>query len=395
MMARFIKVAVLLCAAIVLLSALSFKTVAARAATESGNVSQNQFSASSCGWNVLSSPNGSNGGGGLSGVAIVSASDVWAVGSSGSQLSGQVTVIEQWNGTSWQVVSSPNPGSIDNSLYAVSAVSASDVWAVGYYVNNMGTTQTLMEHWNGTSWSVVKSLSPGSFNNELFSVAAVSTSDVWAVGFTASSSSSETTLIEHWNGSTWSVVKSPSPGKSPVNDVLSGVTAISANNVWAVGSSSTQSQTLTEHWNGSQWSVVKSPNPGSGGVFEGVSAVSTSDVWAAGYFTSNGSIQTLVENWNGTSWQVVPSRNVGMHPTFWAVKAISANDVWAVGSYGSSTAFDLALTEHWNGKQWSVVTSPSPGTNSTQLVAVSALSSTDVWAVGHFDNNTLAENYHC
>lgn len=392
-MARLIKVAVLLCAAIVLLSALSFKTAAAKAVTTSGKISQDR--SNTCAWNVVSSPNGSNGGSGLSGVAVVSASDVWAVGSSGSQLSGQVTLIEQWNGTSWQVVSSPNPGSVDNTLYAVSAVSASDIWAVGFYVSKMGITQTLTEYWNGSSWSVVKSPSPGSINNELFSVSAVSASDVWAVGFTASNSSSETTLIEHYNGSSWSVVKSPNPGTSPVNDVLSGVAAVSANNVWAVGSSNTLSQTLTEHWNGSSWSVVKSPNPDQGGVFEGVSAASANDVWAVGYLTNNGSIQNLTENWNGTNWQVVPSHNVGMHPSFWAVKAISANDVWAVGSYGSSTAFDLSLSEHWNGKQWSVVASPSPGTNSTQLVAVSALSSTDVWAVGHFDNNTLTENYHC
>ncbi|HLI06902.1 MAG TPA: hypothetical protein VKV40_10070 [Ktedonobacteraceae bacterium] len=395
MMGRLIKIVVVLCVLMVLLGALSFKTVAAKAATTNVKVSQNRFSASTCGWNVVPSPNGSNGGSGLTGVAVVSSNDVWAVGNSGDQRSGQVTLIEQWNGTNWQVVSSPDPGSIDNTLYAVSAVSASDIWAVGFYVSTTGVTQTMTLHWNGAKWNVVKSPSPGSLNNELFSVSARSSNDVWAVGFSASNSSSETTLIEHWNGAKWSVVKSPSPGTSPVNDVLSSVTAISASDAWAVGSSGTMSKTLTEHWNGAKWSVVKSPNPGSGGVFEGVSAVSTSDVWAAGYYTSNGSIQTLTENWNGTNWQVVASDNVGSHPSFWAVAAVSARNVWAVGSYGSSAAFDLTLTEHWNGTKWSVVKSPSPGTNSSQLEAVAALSGTDVWATGHADNNTLTENYHC
>src|SRR5579875_576925 len=292
MMGRLIKIVVVLCVLMVLLGALSFKTVAAKAATTNVKVSQNRFSASTCGWNVVPSPNGSNGGSGLTGVAVVSSNDVWAVGNSGDQRSGQVTLIEQWNGTNWQVVSSPDPGSIDNTLYAVSAVSASDIWAVGFYVSTTGVTQTMTQHWNGAKWNVVKS---------------------------------------------------PSPGTSPVNDVLSSVTAISASDAWAVGSSGTMSKTLTEHWNGAKWSVVKSPNPGSGGVFEGVSAVSTSDVWAAGYYTSNGSIQTLTENWNGTNWQVVASDNVGSHPSFWAVAAVSARNVWAVGSYGSSAAFDLTL----------------------------------------------------
>ncbi len=387
-MARFIRIAILLCIVIVLLGVLSFKTIGARAASAQAN-------ASTCAWNVVPSPDGSSGGSGLSGVAAISASDVWAVGNSGSQASGQVTVIEHWNGTAWSLVANPNPGTIDNTLYAVSAVSSSDVWAVGFQVITTGVTQTLTEHWNGTTWSVVASPDPGSINNELFSVAAVSSNDVWAVGFTASSSSAQKTLIEHWNGTTWSVVKSPSPGPKPVNDVLSSVTAVSSTDVWAVGASSTMGQTLAEHWNGTAWSVVTTPNPGQGGVFQGVSAVSSSDVRAVGYFTSNGNIQTLIENWNGTSWQVVTSPNPGLHPSLWAVTAISATSVWAVGSNGSSTVFDKTLTEHWNGKQWNVVKSPSPGTNSTQLVAVSAVSAHDVWAVGHADNNTLTENYHC
>jgi hypothetical protein len=277
----------------------------------------------------------------------------------------------------------------------VAAVSANDVWAVGAYASTTRPNQTLIEHWNGTAWSVVTSPSPGSVNNELFSVAAISANDVWAVGFTASNSSAEKTLIEHWNGTVWSVVKSPSPGTSPVNDVLSSVAAVSSTDVWAVGSGGSTSQTLAEHWNGTKWSVVTTPNPDQGGVFQGVTAVSSSDVWAVGYLTNNGSIQTLVENWNGTSWSVVTSPSPGMHPSLWAVTAISATNVWAVGSNGSSTVFDKTLTEHWNGKQWNVVKSPSPGSTSTQLVAVSAVSGHDVWATGHADNNTLTENYHC
>lgn len=383
-MARFIKVAVLLCVAALLLGALTFQLGTAKAAT-----------AGTCAWNVVASPNGSNGGSGLSGVAAISASDVWAVGSSGSQVSGQVTVAEHWNGTAWTLVTSPNPGSATNSLYAASAASSGNVWAVGYYANPDGVTHTLIEHWNGTAWSVVTSPSPGSVNNELFSVVAVSSNDVWAVGFTASNTSAEKTLIEHWNGTAWSVVKSPSPGTSPVNDVLSSVAAVSATDVWAVGSGGSTSQTLAEHWNGTKWSVVTTPNPDQGGVFQGVSAVSSSDVWAVGYLVNNGNIQTLIENWNGTSWQVVTSPSPGMHPSLWAVTAISATNVWAVGSNGSSTVFDKALTEHWNGKQWNVVKSPSPGATSTQLVAVSAVSAHNVWATGHADNNTLTENYHC
>jgi hypothetical protein len=393
MLKRFIRVATLLCMVTVLFSTLSLNTIEAKATAASWPVFQNRFSSTSCGtWNVVSSPNGSNGSG-LGGVATISAKDVWAVGGSGSQTSGGQTLIEHWNGTSWSVVTSSNPGSMYDILNGVTAVSATNVWAVGYYVNTTGVTQTLIEHWNGTSWSVVTSPSPAPSNNELFSIAAVSAKDIWTVGFT-STNTADHTLIEHWNGTSWSVVTSPNPGSS--SDHLAGVAAVSSKDVWAVGDSNTFGKTLVEHWNGVSWSVVTSPNPGSGGVFTSVAAVSASNVWAAGYHTStSGTILTLVEHWNGTSWQVVKSPNFGKHPSFWAITAVSATDVWAVGSYGTSTEFDVTLTEQWNGTQWSIVTSPSPGTFSTQLVGVAAVSATNVWAVGHADNNTLTENFHC
>jgi hypothetical protein len=392
MMKRFIRAATLLCAVTVLLSVLSLKTVGAKATASSWQVFQHQFSSTSCGkWNVVPSPNGSSSSG-LGGVAAVSATDVWAVGGNGSQMSGGQTLIEHWNGTSWSVVKSPNPGSIYNILGGVTAVSATNVWAVGYYVNTTGLTQTLIEHWNGTHWSVVKSPSPAPGNNELFSVAAASAKNVWAVGF-STTNTTDHTLIEHWNGTRWGVVKSPNPGSS--SDHLAGVAAVSARNVWAVGDSNTFGKTLVEHWNGTNWSVVKSPNPGSGGAFTGVAALSASNVWAAGYKNNNGTIQTLVEHWNGTNWSVVKSPNIGKYTNLWAITAVSATDVWAVGSYGTSTIFDVTLTERWNGTQWSIVKSPSPGSSSTQLVGVSAVSATDVWAVGHADNNTLTENFHC
>jgi hypothetical protein len=387
-MKRFIRIAVLLCGVAVLLGVLSFKVVEAKAATSS----QSRVSSNACGnWTVVPSPGPANTSSGLDGVAAVSASNVWAVGGSGSQLGLGLTLIEHWQGSTWKIVTSPSPSSIFNHLYAVTTVSANDVWAVGFDVNSSQATQTLVEHWNGTSWSVVKSPSPGSINNQLFSVAAVSASDVWAVGFTATNTTQHT-LIEHWNGTSWTVVKSPSPSS---NDVLTGVAAVSANDVWAVGAGNTMSGTLTEHWNGTSWSIVKSPSPGSSSDLVDVAAVSSGDVWAVGYALKGSSIVTLIENWNGTSWQVIKSANVGMHPALNAVAAVSSSDVWAVGSNGNSTVFDKPLTEQWNGTQWSIVKSPSPGSFSTQLVAVTAISATNVWAVGGADSSPLIEHFHC
>jgi hypothetical protein len=58
----------------------------------------------------------------------------------------------------WTIVDSPNssPTPSDNFPSAVACVSASDRWTVGNY-NNVSTYQTLIEHWDGTSWSPVSS----------------------------------------------------------------------------------------------------------------------------------------------------------------------------------------------------------------------------------------------
>src|SRR5581483_630502 len=179
MMKRFIRVAILLGVVAILLGVLSLKTIGAKAAPASGNLS----SAIACGkWSVVPSPNASVSPDGLDAVAAVSASNIWAVGGSGSQASGGQTLIEHWNGAQWQIVTSPSPGTDYNVLLGVAAISANNVWAVGWQ-GNLGVAQTLIEHWNGTQWSVVKSLNPGSGGNELYSVSAVSATNIWAAGF--------------------------------------------------------------------------------------------------------------------------------------------------------------------------------------------------------------------
>src|SRR5207253_9542279 len=74
------------------------------------------------------------------------------------------------------------------------------------------------------------------------------------------------TLIEHWNGTAWSIVTSPNTSTTQSNG-LGGVTCASASNCWAVGSYYNLSiiknqphHTLTERWNGTAWPIVTSPN---------------------------------------------------------------------------------------------------------------------------------------
>src|SRR5207237_490200 len=159
-------------------------------------------SALSCGpWQFVSSPNVGTGDNRLEGVAAVSAKDVWAVGAGPGG-----TLTEHWNGTQWSIVPSPNPSSGSGIFYAVTAISSNNIWAVGLSFLNNGNEQTLIEHWNGSKWSLA-SFPRVNSDYRFYAVSATSASDVWAVGLDGSANLPAP--IEHWNGSKWSIVPNP------------------------------------------------------------------------------------------------------------------------------------------------------------------------------------------
>jgi hypothetical protein len=355
--------------------------------------------------------------GGLRGVSAHSATDAWAVGSFGNPITGATqTLVLHSNGTSWSTVSSPNPGGTTSSndfsdLNAVSADSATDAWAVGYYGSNglTGGSKTLVLRWNGTSWNTVASPNPGgtstNVDNILESVVAISATDAWAVGvYVNATTGADETLVLHWNGTKWSKVASPNPGGTSIGNVnlLSGVSFDSTTDALAVGFYVTPAmhiqQTLALHWNGTKWSKVASPTTG-GSSLSSVSADSATDAWAVGSYPNATTEETLALHWNGTKWNKVASPNPGGTSSGDAsflsgVSARSATDASAVGNYTNATtgATETAAL-HWNGTKWKQVASPNPGgttsnTDFNYLQGVSADSVTDAWAVGIYTGGT-------
>jgi hypothetical protein len=86
------------------------------------------------------------------------------------------TLIEHYNGTRWRIVPSPAAGTVP-SLSGVAAVSASDVWAAG-----TAAGQTLTEQWNGSAWTTVTSPDPGPSDNLSSMSATPGSGIVWAAG---------------------------------------------------------------------------------------------------------------------------------------------------------------------------------------------------------------------
>ncbi len=317
----------------------------------------------------------------LSGVACPSASDCWAAGFFANRSGVSQTLIEHWDGAAWSIVPSPDRSTMQiNALTSIACASVSDCWAVGDFNGNGSQAETLTLHWNGASWSIVPSPNTG-FSSTLDGVACISPSDCWAVGrFFVNSASTIQALIEHWNGAAWSIVSSPNVSGS-LGNALAGVSCLSASDCWAVGFNNVNNgmpggapRTLIEHWDGSSWSVVSSPNPSATyDVLTGVTCPSASQCWAVGYTNNGNASQTLIELWNGNSWTAVNSPSPNPNDFLFSVTCVSSSDCWTVGD----------VIEHWNGNAWSVVPpAPYSGPYSTAPNSVACVSPSDCWAIG-------------
>ncbi len=417
------------------------------------------------GWNVVASP-GVGQEGALGAVTVLSASDAWAVGQYEGPDSAQHPLAEHWDGAQWSVVASPSPGSVYNILQGVSGDASGDIWAVGQQSSSTHTDQPLIERWDGGSWKASPAAPIDPASGGLGGVAAISPSDVWAVGSitrtNANNQPGTDPLIEHWDGSHWSVVTGASLPASPSGydqDSLDAVAAISATDVWAVGRALLPPgpSPLIEHWDGHAWRMMDgSPFPNASFVvLTGISAVAANDVWAVGtglptWIGGCGFFNAmLVEHWDGTRWtRVSAAEPTSTSPStgLTSVSAAASNDVWIAGGTGVESGRTQAyapLIEHWDGTrwstvaapnarltqgfagiaarpglalavgqnvdrngpgathierwsggQWSVVVSPSPGTLANALSAVAASSSQDVWAVGNSSSGTLTEHWN-
>lgn len=348
-------------------------------------------------WSIVPSPNTTEQA--LMSVSCVSGSDCWSVGDYANSNNLQRTMIEHWDGARWSIVPSINPQTeADDYLRRVKCAASNDCWAVGY----TGDGLTLVEHWDGNSWAVSASPSPGGQRNRLYAVTCTSESNCWAVGLTHDDAlgSHDQTLVEHWDGSAWSVVSSANSNTSPVS-VLTAISCTNTDDCMAAGyqGANGATQPLFEHWDGSAWMIVSAANP-SGAQYvnlHDLTCYAATDCTAVGessagvYDPNTGDYiyQILIEHWNGTSWSIVPAPNSGPNESNYllGVTCTSSSQCWAVG-YAQSLGFEQPVIEQWNGVAWTMTTASTNGTNFNLLYAVTCSGTAHCFAVGNHEQNT-------
>jgi hypothetical protein len=294
-------------------------------------------------------------------MTCVSGDDCWAVGGRWDNAESRIrTLVEHWDGVSWSLMTPADPGTA-HTYWAVTCVSATDCWAVGDYRNGVfAPLNTLIGHWDGTSWNLVPSPTPSTHQSSLYDVACISSDNCWAVGTNAAANQFYEPLLEKWDGSSWQVVNVPNL-ISNTDYFLSGVACTSESLCWAIGESSTcagacLNESLILRWDGTNWTVSPSPNTtiGTTSYLTDIICTTASDCWAVGgaQDATTGKYRTLIERWDGSLWTDVPSPNTSdtEDNKLSSVTCTTASECWAVGKHRDAASGNYrTLTERWDG----------------------------------------------
>ena len=299
----------------------------------------------------------------LSSVSCVSPAFCVAVGSyeTGTWPTGPFfTLAEEWDGTGWSVMATVNPNDVQNGFSGVSCESLDFCLAVG--VQRVSTVDTLAEEWDGTSWSLMTTLDPGT-TATAFGKVSCETEDssqefCVAVGAEDLSENVQDTLAEEWDGTSWSLMTTPTPsGRDPG---FNGVSCPSPSFCLAVGGVILPSGAISEEWDGTSWTLQTVPITGGRGVggLSDVSCVSDTQCTAVGTYgggktAGDLSQKPLAEGWGGTRWtqqtMVTPTNHVGLGVAGISCTAAARVHCTAVGSYGGSDDRLETLAEQYVG----------------------------------------------
>jgi hypothetical protein len=301
----------------------------------------------------------------------------------------------------FQLVPTPNEYDLNNTLYASSASSPNDIWAVGNTTIHFdgkqwtefpapGATDNasealrgvltfsptlafaggggddagqIIDRWNGQQWERVQGLPfPPIWEPSVMTMSGTSPNDIWVTG-SVSPNQNYNLFFEHWNGTSWSTDNFLFGGVG----WFYGASQDATNDAWVVGDQWVGScqVPLAVHYDGSTWVVASLPPSDGCGELLGILALAPNNVWTVGWQNSGGDAYTnvaLMYHFDGNSWTRVPSleRTVTGN-TLAGIVANSPDDMYAFGYSADPSGYGFdSLLLHGDGTEWTVVPSPNP-----------------------------------
>ncbi len=227
----------------------------------------------------------------------------------------EAPLVEQWNGQTWSIVTPPTTGR--SVLTSVSCTSPSSCTTVGDTASDTSGTlgvTAVVAQWNGSTWSVTQLPSPATTLRLATAVSCTSPIFCMAGGWQADSGNQTIGMFAlEWNGSSWTATTVATLG--PTQYVLvNAISCATPTLCMAAGEqlSTAGLTTVVEQWNGSTWSAAKTPSPAVASVLTAVDCFGPTSCVAGGATTTpdpsattattTGTVQPLVLNWDGTTW---------------------------------------------------------------------------------------------
>lgn len=303
----------------------------------------------------------------LSDIEMIGTNDGWAVGRSCSPFR---PIVLHYDGSSWTEVQGPSDPTLV-SFFELSVTGSNDFWTCGNPYNNTNRAIYHYDHGAWTSWLLPYTTEPGriymindnegwfitnqsiwhwdgqvwaaEYSGHYFKAISGAGGQVWAVGLSA-------LIMSRSGGGAWAQQQG-----APTEQQLNHVSALSANDAWAVGNAGT-----IVHFSGGDWHVVTST---IGADLHGVHMLSPIDGYAVGGLLNSSGV---IARWDGVSWQQVITTATTLNSIF----MVDSSEGWAVGNGGAIW--------HSAGNVWTQATSPTTYT----LSAVAMDSASHGWAVG-------------
>jgi hypothetical protein len=290
-----------------------------------------------------------------------SARDVWAAGDvfPPGPVTAQRPILRRWNGKAWGVVALPRKFS-HAALFAMAASSPTDVWVFGQWRNAQGLDgHAFALRWTGV-WSVVGFWPTYKIVN---SAVVSGPKNAWIFGGLG---------LRHFNGLGWTKFK--------LSYSLIRASAISANDIWAVGDDNATGKPVLSRWHNGQWVLHALPPIASsppGPAVNDVLARSDQDVWVVGGTeTAHGALRPLALHWHSGAWttftvpgpdhlgRVIPDGTGGLWATF-------------------AGPFDGYALAHFAGGSWHLVKLPALTGKATTATALALVPKSAIaYAVG-------------
>lgn len=257
----------------------------------------------------------------------------WGVGE--TQSGG--TFYLHFNGSSWAGVSGPNIGVADG----ISGTGKNDLWVIA-------TSETA--HYNGSSWTTYPLAIPA--GQSALGATYVASDEIYAASATDAYAEVDTVdngaieqILEHFNGTKWSLVTN-APNISDTGSTVYEITGSGPDDVYVTANYNNDANSEVVHFNGTSWSVESMPGTPFG---VSIAVTGSGTALALGYDDSG---QTYAAQLSGGAWTKI-SFPAGLEPL--QSDLSSAGQVYTQMQTSAGSDGPITLWEYAAGK-WTKIT---------------------------------------